>query len=237
MSYKSDPKETSIVPVENTALTVKSSALVRRGLEALISQELLMFRSPAERAPEPSRRADEYKDGVAAYQCGDYRTAFVKFMEAANRGYIEAHYMVGRMYDDGKGVLQDYNQAVFWYRKAAEQGSALAQIFLGESYSAGNGVPQDYNQAALWFGKAADQGDATAQRKLAWMYYRGQGVPKDYVEAHKWFNLAATNTNEKESRDKAIKNRDLLAQLMTPTEIAESEKRTREWKKTRRSLI
>jgi hypothetical protein len=91
MSYKSDPKETSIVPVENTALTVKSSALVRRGLEALISQELLMFRSPAERAPEPSRRADEYKDGVAAYQCGDYRTAFVKFMEAANRGYIEAH--------------------------------------------------------------------------------------------------------------------------------------------------
>jgi uncharacterized protein len=196
-----------------------------------------MFRSPAERAPEPSRRADEYKDGVAAYQCGDYRTAFVKFMEAANRGYIEAHYMVGRMYDDGKGVLQDYNQVVFWYRKAAEQGSALAQIFLGESYSAGNGVPQDYNQAALWFGKAADQGDATAQRKLAWMYYRGQGVPKDYVEAHKWFNLAATNTNEKESRDKAIKNRDLLAQLMTPTEIAESEKRTREWKKTRRSLI
>jgi hypothetical protein len=87
MSYKSDPKEPSIVPVENTALTVKSSALVRRGLKALASQELLMIRSPAERAPEPSRRPDEYKDGVAAYECGDYGTAFVKFMEAANRGY------------------------------------------------------------------------------------------------------------------------------------------------------
>jgi hypothetical protein len=124
-----------------------------------------------------------------------------------------------------------------WYRKAAEQGSALAQIFLGESYSAGEGVPQDYNQAVLWFSKAADQGDAAAQSKLAWMYYRGQGVPKDYVEAHKWFNLAAANTSEKESRDKAIKNRDLLAQLMTPTEIAESEKRTRDWKKKRPSLI
>src|SRR6266478_4195631 len=134
MSYKSDPKETSIVPVENTALTVKSSALVRRGLEALTCQELLMFRSSAERAPEPSRCADEYKDGVAAYEHGDYRTAFVKFMEAANRGYIEAQYMVGRMYDDGRGVLQDYNQAVPWYRKAADQGNALAQSFLGSMY-------------------------------------------------------------------------------------------------------
>ena len=109
--------------------------------------------------------------------------------------------------------------------------------FLERVYSAGEGVPQDYNQAVLWFGKAADQGDAAAQSKLAWMYYRGQGVPKDYVEAHKWFNLAAANTSEKESRDKAIKNRDLLAQLMTPTEIAESEKRTRGWKKKRPSLI
>ena len=137
MSYKSDPKETSIVPVANTALTVKSSTLVRRGLEALTSQELLMIRSHAEHAPEPSRRPDEYKDGVAAYECGDYRTAFVKFMEAANRGHIEAQYMVGRMYDDGRGVLRDDNQAVPWYRKAADQGNALAQSFLGSMYYEG----------------------------------------------------------------------------------------------------
>ena len=149
-----------------------------------------MFRSSAERAPEPSRCADEYKDGVAAYEHGDYRTAFVKFMEAANRGYIEAQYMVGRMYDDGRGVLQDYNQAVPWYRKAADQGNALAQSFLGSMYYEGRGVPQDYNQAVFWYRKAAEQGSALAQIFLGESYSAGEGVPQDYNQAALWFGKA-----------------------------------------------
>ena len=177
MSDKSDPSQGGLIPIANKVLTTKSSALVRRGLETLASQE---------------PRSNEYEDGLAAYKHGDYKTACARFMEAADQGYLDAQYMLGRMYDNGEGVPQDYNQAVIWYRKAA------------------------------------DQGHASAQSKLGWMYYNGQGVPKDYVEAHKWFNLAAANTGENESRDKAIRNRDLVAQLMTPTEIAEARKRASE---------
>ena len=63
------------------------------------------------------------------------------------------------------------------------------------------------------------------------MYYAGRGIPQDYIEAHKWFNLAAATYTAKEDRDKAVKGRDHVAARMTPAQIAEAQKRAREWKK------
>ena len=65
------------------------------------------------------------------------------------------------------------------------------------------------------------------------MYANGQGVPKDYVVAHKWFNLAASRftwAEEAGYRDNATKDRDLIAANMTPAQIAEAQKRARDWK-------
>jgi TPR repeat protein len=63
------------------------------------------------------------------------------------------------------------------------------------------------------------------------MYVEGLGVPQDYVEAHKWFYLAAATYTEKQERDEAAKRRDIVAARMTPAQIAEAQKRAREWKK------
>ena len=136
------------------------------------------------------------------------------------------------MYDRGQGVPQNYAEAVKWYRKAADQGEALAQSTLGFMYAKGQGVPQNYAEAVRWFRKAADQGNARAQRNLGFMYANGQGVPRDYVQAHKWSNLAASRfpASDKENRDKAVKNRDIMAAKMTPAQIAEAQKLAREWK-------
>ena len=98
-------------------------------------------------------------------------------------------------------------------------------------YAEGRSVPQDYAEAAKWFRLAAAQGDAEAQHNLGVLYRRGQGVPQDYVEAHKWLNPAAATTAEPAHRDSAVKGRDSLAALMTPAQIAEAQKRAREWKK------
>lgn len=64
------------------------------------------------------------------------------------------------------------------------------------------------------------------------MYYYGRGVPQDYVEAHKWYILAAANypASETESRNMAAKNRDGVAAMMTPAQIAEAQRLAREWK-------
>jgi uncharacterized protein len=65
--------------------------------------------------------------------------------------------------------------------------------------------------------------DAGAQRNLGFMYYKGQGVPLNYVRAHMWFNLSAAQGDQA-----AVKSRDLVAQLITPAQIAEAQKLARE---------
>ena len=176
--------------------------------------------------------AGPFEDGVAAYDKGDYATAIRLFRPIAEQGHANAQFNLAQMYRNGQGVTQDYAAAVLWYRKAAEQGHADAQYNLGLMYATGQGVPQDYAAAVLWFRKAAEQGRANAQFNLGLMYRDGQGVTQDYVQAHMWFNLAAArfDASEKEYRDKAAKNRDIVAAKMTPAQIAEAQKLAREWK-------
>jgi tetratricopeptide (TPR) repeat protein len=136
-------------------------------------------------------------------------------------------------FEDGLAAYNrgDYKTALAMFTKAANKGDATAQSNLGHLYYEGRGVPQDYNQAVLWHRKAADQGYAKAQYNLGLMYVYGQGVTQDYVEAHRWFNTSLAYSTDKEVRDNATKNRDIVARKMTPAQLAEAYKRTSEWKK------
>ena len=59
--------------------------------------------------------ADNFQDGVDAYNRKDYKTAYQLWLPIAEQGDAEAQYNLGVMYDDGTGVLQDYKEAVKWY--------------------------------------------------------------------------------------------------------------------------
>ncbi|MGO9950730.1 MAG: retroviral-like aspartic protease family protein [Dissulfurispiraceae bacterium] len=136
-----------------------------------------------------------FDEGKAAYNKGDYSTAYNEFKELAVQGNAEAQYNLGRMYIEGQGVPRNYAEATKWYRKAAEQGHAGAQHDLGMMYNSGQGVPKDDAEAARWYRKAADQGDVGAQYNLGVMYREGDGVPQDDAEAVKWFCMAAEQGN------------------------------------------
>ncbi len=123
-----------------------------------------------------------------------------------------------------------FAKAVKWYRKAAEQGNALAQSSLGIFYSTGRGVPQDDAEAVGWWRKAAEQGDAKSQYNLGTTYANGPGVPQDYAQAHMWYNLAASSLPPGEDRDQSVKNRNSVAEKMTPAQICEAQKLAREWR-------
>ena len=114
-------------------------------------------------------------------------------------------------------------------RKAADQGDAQAQHNLGFMYHDGRGVAQDYTQARFWYRKAADQGHALAQGNLGLMYEWGEGVVQNFVQAHKWFNITAAHSTG-ESRELAVKNRDILERKMTQAQVAEAQKIAQEWK-------
>ena len=122
-------------------------------------------------------------------------------------------------------IRSDYATALPIFRQLAEQGEAKAQSLLGIMYQNGLSVTQDYAAAARWYRKAADQGNPIAQFSLGFMYYNGRGVTQDIVQAHMWFNLSVA-AGMKDSGA----FRDLLAEKMTPEQIAEAQKMARGWK-------
>nr|ADI23834.1 FOG: TPR repeat, SEL1 subfamily [uncultured gamma proteobacterium HF4000_48E10] len=147
---------------------------------------------------------------------------------AAEQGHAAAQSRLGDFYQFGYGVQRDYADAVRWHRAAAEQGGVVAQYNLGVRYARGHGVLQDDVEAVRWYRLAAEQGFAAAQNNLALMYAEGRGVVQDYVQAHMWWTLAVSRLTGEE-RKMSADDRDALARLMTPAQIAEAQRLAREW--------
>ena len=72
---------------------------------------------------------------------------------------------------------------------------------------------------------AAAAGDPAAYFDLGVAYSTGgHGIACDLIEAHKWFNLAAVAGHEEAQMCRAD-----IAEEMTAREIAEAQRRAREW--------
>src|SRR6266498_1898379 len=111
-------------------------------------------------------------------------------------------------------------------RAKAEAGDAESEVELGVCYEHGEGVAKDYVEAVKWYRKAAEQNDAEGQLYLGLSYVKGEGVAEDLVEAYKWLLLAARQGDE--SAKKIVTNP--LESSLRPEQIAEGQKRAREFK-------
>jgi hypothetical protein len=77
---------------------------------------------------------------------------------------------------------------------------------------------------ACWLA-AASQGQAEACFDLGVAFSTGSnGAPCDLIEAHKWFNLAAVRGHEEAAHCRAD-----VSDEMTAREIAEAQRRARQW--------
>jgi hypothetical protein len=166
-----------------------------------------------------------FNEGVAAYERAAYETALQEFKPLAEQRHAEAQFYLGLMYYMGQGVSEDYAEAFKWFRKAAEQGHAVVQFNIGGMYYMGQGVPKDYAEALKWYKNAAEQGHAGAQLNLGGMYASGRGVPRDYVMSYMWANLAASQGEETASELRSIVEKE-----MTPEQIVEAQRLSREFK-------
>lgn len=126
------------------------------------------------------------------------------------------------MYFHGKGVTQNYKEAFKWFKKTADK-DILAQYQLGEIYYKGLGVEKNLRESVKWYRKAAEKGYGWAQYQLGRMYYKGEGIIQDHVEAYKWANLATMKIEQCRGL------RDTIKKEMTPEQIAEGQKRAREF--------
>jgi TPR repeat protein len=155
----------------------------------------------------------------------DEKMAVYWLEKAAIAGSPQAQSQLGLSYSMGKGVEQDYKEAYKWLLKSAEQDYAKAQKLIGYMYFRGDGVNQDFDKAAAWMRKAANKGDLDSQEFLGMLSVMGEGNFVDYVEGYKWLNIAAN-----QGSPEAIKNRAEIIEKMSPTQIKEGQKLSRNWK-------
>ena len=114
----------------------------------------------------------------------------------------------------------------------AEKGDAAARNNFGTRYYYGEGVEKDLKKAVKWYRKAAEQGFGSAQKNLGVMYGFGNGVLQDYVTAYAWVNIAGANGADV----KKFKS-EILEKKMTPEQIAEGQKLTKEMVKKNPKLL
>ena len=104
-----------------------------------------------------------------------------------------------------------------WIKSETRLGSIAAAAPLGDAQAADLLVAQCL--------AAADGGDPSAYFDLGVAFSTGShGVSSDLVEAHKWFNLAAVAGHECAKTCRAD-----IAEEMTAREIAEAQRRARQW--------
>jgi len=132
---------------------------------------------------------------VEAMRKGDFKTALAELRPRAAKNEPQAQFLLGMLYDSGKGVAQDQAAAASWYRKAAEQNHLMAQAYLGVLLYTGQGVKQDCAEAARWFQAPAESGDDLAQFYLGSMYESGTGVKQNTSEAIRWLTKSAAQRN------------------------------------------
>ncbi len=160
----------------------------------------------------------------------NYGRALQLFINAGDQGHVLSQYMVGVMFHEGMGVPQTLDVAARSFRRAAEKGFVEAQFALARMYALGQGVKQDHTEAARWFRRAAEQGHSQSQGTIGVMYYEGVGVSQDYAEAYSWLTIAIGAEKSQDQLVKYLNARAEVARKINPEQVAEVERRAREWK-------
>jgi cell division protein FtsN len=127
------------------------------------------------------------KDGVDAWQAGNYAKAIAEWRQPAEAGDADAQFNLGQAYKLGRGVPADSKVAQSWYLKAAQQNHEQAQANLGLILFQGG----DRQAAMPWITKAAQSGEPRAQYVLGTAMFNGDLVPRDWPRAYALMTRAA----------------------------------------------
>ena len=130
--------------------------------------------------------AGPIEDSRKAYRGGDYKTAYQLIKPEAEKGDAVAQFILGYMYDEGKGVPKDYDEAVKWYSRAAKQGNKEARHNLGLMGDQDQ-VSKDRAEKEKWHRGATEPQNTAAPPNPRLM--------EDRAEKEKWHRGAAEPQN------------------------------------------
>jgi len=121
---------------------------------------------------------------------------------------------------DGKKALPFLKEAV-----SRDEQDTLSLVALAEILKA-QGVPDSLAESAKYFKLAGEYGDCDGQCGYAEACRDGIAIPRDYVEAYAWYNLAVNTLRGYDARTE----RDSLETKMSKEQVAEAQKRTKEYR-------
>lgn len=126
------------------------------------------------------------KDGVDAWDRGDFATAVKEWQKSADKGDADATYNLAQAYRFGRGVPQNMAKAEEFYARAASAGHPLA----ADSYGVLLFQKGQRAEALPYLQKAAGRGDPRAQYLLGVSHFNGDLLEKDWPRAYALVMLA-----------------------------------------------
>lgn len=158
-------------------------------------------------------------------EMGNFDQAIKEYSLLSEKGNHQATFLLGELYQSGKGVEADHSEAGKWFKKGAEAGDKDCQRALALQLLLGQGVAQDDVEAANWLSKAANQGEALSQLNLGKLFLQGRGVDMNELEGFFWVFLAAEG-----GCDEAVQQLQLLKIQYSPEAFEGVKKRAENWK-------
>ncbi|WP_447952702.1 SPOR domain-containing protein [Sphingopyxis chilensis] len=122
----------------------------------------------------------DVKDGVDAWQAGNYQAAVAEWRPLAIAGDADAQFNLGQAYKLGRGVPTDLAQAEAWYRRAAKQGHLQAEDNLGLVLFTAN----RREEAMPFITRSAARGEPRAQYVLGTAHFNGDLAAEDWPRAY-----------------------------------------------------
>lgn len=125
----------------------------------------------------------------------DFQLALLYFEQAAAADSGESFYMLGHIYQNGRGTARNDAKAVEYFQKAAALDHYPSQTALGDCYFRGKGVTKNRKNAISWYTSAALGDDSNGMYNLAQCLRMGHGVGRDEAEGTIWLKASAAKGN------------------------------------------
>jgi TPR repeat protein len=190
-----------------------------------------------------------YKDGKGVEKNEQQSTYWLN--EAAREGSSSAIYHLAEKCIDGKNEGMESNEILKYLYGLSEKGDCHSNLLLGRLFLHGDTKIRNYDKSLVYLNMALQECkhripkkksplafppevedilykylrcDTPAMGFLGELYEGGLGVPKDYATAYMWYNLqSARGGKDADEKRKSLEDR------MTPEQIAEAQKLSREW--------
>ena len=181
---------------------------------AIIQQDRANFHKFNQRDPEDQSDGGLFSSAKARAELGTALTT-VRISDSLRKKILHGTPTIYIGIDDGNSLVIGLKEN----EVVANAGSA-AELSANQK-AAKQGPEGDVMRYRL----AAEHGDAEEQFILGLCYAIGKGVPQDDVLAYMWFNLAGASGYENAKTARAD-----LSERMSPDQIAEAQKLSRQWK-------